>query len=69
MAGIKKNVSTHIARHTFAYLADQSGIEPKRLQDMLEHSDINTTMHYATSLSQSDDLDKAMDKFVGWLRK
>ncbi len=68
MCGIEKNLTTHVSRHTFAYLADLSGkVPPKRLMDMLEHSDLETTMIYANSLQKNDELDKAMDDFLGWL--
>jgi integrase/recombinase XerD len=64
MIEIDKRLTTHVARHTFAYLADQSGMTSKRIQDLLSHSDLKTTQNYIHDLNNSDMLDKAMDEFV-----
>lgn len=64
MIDCDKNLTTHVARHTFAYLADQSGMTTKRIKDMLEHSDLNTTDGYVSDLRNSDVLDAAMEDFV-----
>lgn len=67
MAGIDKNLTTHVARHTFANLMDKSGATTKRVMDMLEHSDLNTTDIYLDTLRKSDELDKAHGEFMEWL--
>ena len=47
MARIKnKNISTHVARHTFATMFIASGGNVVYLQQILGHSDIRTTMRY-----------------------
>lgn len=69
MAGIEKNLTTHVARHTFAYLADQYGMTGKRIQDMLEHSDLKTTENYIHDLKRSDVLDQTFDQFLEYIEK
>jgi integrase/recombinase XerD len=69
MADIDKNLTTHVARHTFAYLADQYGMTGKRIQDMLEHSDLKTTENYIHDLKRSDVLDKTFDEFMEYIIK
>lgn len=69
MAGIEKNLTTHVARHTFAYLADQFGMTSKRIQDMLEHSDLKTTENYIFDLKRSDVLDQTFDKFIEFIQE
>ncbi len=64
MCEIDKVLTTHVARHTFAYLADQSGMTAKRIQDLLNHSDLKTTQNYIHDLNNSDMLDKTMDEFL-----
>ncbi|HQW96326.1 MAG TPA: tyrosine-type recombinase/integrase [Saprospiraceae bacterium] len=46
-AGITKHVTPHVARHTWVQLAIHAGIDMKRIQDSLGHSDIKTTQGYA----------------------
>lgn len=45
--GIKKNITTHIARHTFATLQLSKGYKVTTVQKMCGHSNINQTLHYA----------------------
>jgi len=67
MCEIEKNITSHVARHTLAYLLDQSGQSIKRIQDILEHSDLNTTEIYISDLKRNDELDKTMDDFINSL--
>lgn len=70
MCGIDKVLTSHVARHTFAYLTSISGVVQARdTQLMLEHSDIETTMGYINQLNNSDRIDDAADKFYSWLKK
>ncbi|WP_373779609.1 tyrosine-type recombinase/integrase [Jeotgalibaca porci] len=45
---IKKNVTPHVFRHTFATLAMDNGIELGDLQQLLGHESPSTTLRYAT---------------------
>jgi site-specific recombinase XerD len=61
-------LTTHIARHTFAHLADISGADSREIQGMLEHSSLEQTERYIKVLRQTDRLntaaDKVFDKFM-----
>lgn len=61
--GIKKNVTTHIARHSFAVFADSRlNGNIKQVQEMLGHGSRAMTERYLAELKQSDLLDDAADK-------
>jgi len=47
MCGISKNVSSHLARHTFATLTLTKGVSIESVSKMLGHTNINTTQIYA----------------------
>ena len=46
-AGLSKHLHFHIARHTFATLALESGADPMTLKNLLGHSKIEQSLHYA----------------------
>lgn len=52
-AGIKKNVSPHILRHTFATIALNNGSDPFTIQAILGHESLNTTLKYAHVLTKN----------------
>ena len=56
--GIKKNVTTHIGRHTFAMIWASEGLNPFHLKDILGHSDIRVTETYYKI--QATDIRKSM---------
>lgn len=64
MTGINKSLTTHVARHTFAYLADIAGLTSKRIQDLLDHSSLRMTEVYLNDLRRRDQLDSDFRKFV-----
>lgn len=53
ICGIKKSLSTHVARHTFATLTLASGATIETVAKMLGHSDTKMTRHYARILDSS----------------
>jgi site-specific recombinase XerD len=59
-AGIELNLSTHIARHSFANLADERVADKRKISAALGHSKFATTEIYLKELRQSD-VNDAMD--------
>ncbi|MBP1924573.1 integrase/recombinase XerD [Sedimentibacter acidaminivorans] len=59
---IKKSISPHIFRHTFATLALQRGMDITIIQQLLGHSEINTTQIYAKTNTRQ--LQIAYEKFI-----
>ena len=53
-AGISKNLSFHISRHTFASIARQKAVPSKVVQEALAHSSLSTTERYLHSFSTEE---------------
>lgn len=53
ICGIKKHLSTHVARHTFGTYALANGVSIESVAKMLGHSDTKMTRHYAKVLDQT----------------
>lgn len=49
LCGIKKNLTTHIARHSFACIALANKVSMESIAKMLGHTDIKTTKIYASA--------------------
>lgn len=67
VCGIKKNLTFHIARHTFATTVTLSnGIPIETVSKMLGHSKISTTQIYAKVIERkvSDDMKKLRNQFL-----
>lgn len=66
LSGIKKNLTTHLARHTFATTVTLSnGVSIESVSKMLGHKSLRTTQHYAKILNRkvSEDMQILRNKF------
>lgn len=53
LSGIKKNLTTHLARHTFATTVTlTNGVSIESVSKMLGHKNLRTTQHYAKILNR-----------------
>lgn len=64
LASIDKQLSMHIARHSWAQRAYESGWETRKIQQGLGHSDINTTITYLADLTDTS-LDDMNEEITG----
>ncbi len=61
LSGIKKNLTTHLARHTFATTVTLSnGVSIESVSKMLGHKSLRTTQHYAKILNRKVSEDMKM---------
>lgn len=65
LAKVKKHLTTHIARHTFATMSLRNHVPIESISKMLGHSDIQTTQIYARMVDEaiSEDMQKMRSKF------
>ncbi|MGG7550771.1 tyrosine-type recombinase/integrase [Chryseobacterium arthrosphaerae] len=67
LCGINKELTYHIARHTFATTITLSnGVSIESVSKMLGHKSIKTTQHYAKILDEkvSEDMMELKQKFI-----
>ena len=65
LCGIKKNLTTHLARHTFATTVTLSnGVPIETVGKMLGHKNLRTTQHYAQIINKkvSEDMKVLKEK-------
>ncbi len=65
LSGVKKNLTTHLARHTFATTVTLSnGVSIESVSKMLGHKNLRTTQHYAKILNRkvSEDMQLLREK-------
>ena len=67
LCGITKNVSSHLARHTFATLTLTKGVSIESVSKMLGHTSINTTQIYARVTNKK--VSREMGAFAGNVTK
>ena len=53
ICGIKKTLTTHSARHTFATFALANGVSIESVAKMLGHTNVQMTRHYARVLDRT----------------
>ena len=61
-AGLYKNISTHVARHTYASFCAQEGLKYTEIQKLLGHRSVRMTENYIKSLLSQDEVDEAGDR-------
>ena len=62
IAEVEKNVSSHMARHTYAKLADAAIRNPMVTMDLLGHGSLNIHQKYLEDIRKDDELDDAADR-------
>jgi site-specific recombinase XerD len=62
--GLKENLTTYVARHTFATAGLHKGISKAQIGDMLGHTNYYTTEAYFDDFDK-DVLDDAADQILG----
>ena len=69
VSGIGKNISSHLARHTFATLTLTQGVSIESVSKMLGHANISTTQIYAKVTNKKIGNEMNMFAFTGNVKK
>lgn len=64
VADVKKKLSFHTSRHSFADIARKKDISIQKISELLGHSDINTTQQYFGRGFDDDQMDEALDEIL-----
>jgi site-specific recombinase XerD len=51
-AGLAKKIHPHILRHTFGTYLIWAGVDPRTVQEMMGHDDLETTLKYYSAVTQ-----------------
>jgi len=62
---ISAHLTTYVARHSWATIADQLGVDRRTISQGLGHTSLNTTEIYINDIVSSEDLSKADDLIIG----
>ena len=63
MANLNVNLTTYVARHSFATILKKSGVNIGLISEALGHSDIGTTQIYLDSFENSQ-IDEALKNLL-----
>lgn len=66
--GIKQNVTTYFARHSFATILKRSGADVSMISDLLGHSNVNVTENYLDSF-EDDQIKRQTDVLLSFNKK
>jgi len=63
--GLDVKLTTYVSRHTWATIADKSGIDRRIISKGLGHSNLHTTEIYINDIVSDEDLADANDLIIG----
>lgn len=68
LSGVRKNISSHVARHTWATIAKEENLPIWTISESLGHSSVKTTYIYLASINQTklDEANEIVTRAVGF---
>lgn len=63
LAGVEKNITSYVARHSFATILKNLGTSVEKISEMMGHGNVQITMSYLKEF-ENDDLDKENRKLL-----
>jgi len=63
LAGVERNISSYVARHSFATMLKYLGTSVEKISEMMGHSDVQITMTYLKDFENAE-LDKEITKLI-----